>query len=199
MSTWFALVDWARRWWHRNCQLIARAARELDPHLKLLWVALAAAVLAVHAARASAMIGSDRYEPSGNAIGVWQLAAAKDLVQSERLIEHAVRDLQQAAHQTDFASNEHVVALLRSAQDKLSRAAKPLLGERWLQVNRLLADVGDAIARGSARLGPMVSSGGESFGPPAFDHNELAQLIKEGQALVRHTAFRSPADTDDIA
>jgi hypothetical protein len=172
----------------------------MDPRLKFLWIALAAAVLAAHAARANAMVASDRHEPGGDAVDVWHLAPARDRAQSERLIERAVRDLQRAAQQADFASNEHLLALLQSAQDKLTRAAGRLLGERWLLINRLLADIDHAIARGSAPLGPTVSPGGESFGPPALGRKELAGLVKEGQALVQHTAeFRSPADTDDIA
>lgn len=200
MNTLFDLIERTRQWWRRRCASIARAEQQMDPRLKLLWMALAAAVLAAHAARANAMIASDRYEPSGDAVGIWHMAPARNRAQSERLIERAVRDLQQAAREADFASNERVLALLQSAQDKLTRAAGPLLGERWLQVDRLLADIDHAMARGSAQLGPMVSPGGESLAPPALDHSGLATLVKEGQALTHHTAaFQAPPATDDIA
>jgi hypothetical protein len=98
-----------------------------------------------------------------------------------------------------FELFERVLAFLQWAQDKLMHAVGLLRGERWQQVDRLLADIGVAISRGSVQLGPTASPSGESPGRPAFWHSRLSALAKQGQALANHTAaFQSPSATDDI-
>jgi hypothetical protein len=100
-------------------------------------------------------------------------------------IDEAVRCLNQAALQWDFASNADVLALLRRAQDRLVAAAKLQDGQLRMRTDDLLADLNRAIERASTQLGTLSSPNGETFGPQAPGRNDLAQLASEGQDLER--------------
>jgi hypothetical protein len=151
--------------------------------ISLRWAALGAVLLMGHVASARAQITPERYEPNRAGPSVSHWAAASDRAQAERLIRAAACDLDLAARQSDFVSNERVLALLQSAQDKLAMATGPLWRERYSRVNRLLADIDNEIARGSAPSGPLASPDRESVGPLAPVRGELVLLAEEGQAL----------------
>jgi hypothetical protein len=100
-------------------------------------------------------------------------------------ISAAVRCLQQATLQWDFASNKDVLGLLRKAQDDLVAAARQQSGAQRMRTDELLADLNRAIERASTQLGSLSTPSGETFGPLAPSRNDLAQLASEGQDLER--------------
>ena len=118
-------------------------------------------------------------------------AGAARAIQADRLsiaqgqVSDAVRDLEQATLQADFASNERELALLAQAHQDLIAAAGQLHGVQRTRTIELLADLDHAIERASAQLGPLISSTGETFGPSPPSRNQLAQLATEGQDLER--------------
>ncbi len=114
-------------------------------------------------------------------------------------IRAAVRGLEQAALQADFASNAEELALLQSAHDRLQAAARSLCCAKRARSLRLAADIDHVIARASAHFGPLVSPDGDFIGPPAPSQNQLAQLATEGRELVRNVpTAHGFVDTDAL-
>lgn len=112
-------------------------------------------------------------------------------------IRSAVGRLEQAALESDFASNTQVLALLQTAHDRLGSAIKSLCCAQRARAVQLQSDIEHVIVRDSARLGPLVSTDGDTFGPPAPTRNQLAQLATEGQDLMRDAPIvHRPVDTD---
>lgn len=102
-----------------------------------------------------------------------------------RRIRSAVRKLEQAALQLDFSSNERELELLQSARDRLALAIGGLCCAQRERAAGLQADIDHVIVRDASRLGLLVSPEGNEFGPPAPTRSQLAQLVSEGQELVR--------------
>jgi len=165
----------------------------------LLGAALAIGLSAGCSVPAFAMIPLERYQAVRDAPDILRFGPARNGQQAEQLIDSATGDLKQAALESQLASDQRLLSLLRSAQGKLNRALAPLSGERWRKVDSLLSDIDHAVAREQVQLGRLVSSNGETFIAPAPGRSELAVLAKEGQALEHHASFRPTPDTDDIA
>ncbi len=152
----------------------------------ILVFALAAALIGIHAhahaqsklAAVEAMPGIDLAIPSIETAGPPAAVPAP--------IEDAVRDLEQAALQSDFSSTERQLTLLQRARDTLRAVVKRLQGgvPRDKAV-ALLADLDHALQRASNRLGPLTPPSAGTFGPQVPSHNQLAQLASAGQDLVR--------------
>ena len=165
----------------------------MNPGRMSLLVLLSAAMpLAAHMECASATGAPTRYEPAGEAAGVVGLVPSESPAQAERFIDSAACDLQQAALQSDFASNERVLSLLQAAHDDLARAMGPLWRKRWSQVSPLLARIDRTIERAAAPRAPAVWSGPESFGPHPPSLADLASLAGQGWSLQRRSASLQP-------
>ncbi len=121
--------------------------------------------------------------------GIAQVIQADRRRIAQAQIDDAVRELKQAAMQADFASNERELSLLQEAHENLLAAAGQLNGVQRTRAIELLADLDHVIKRGSAELGPLISSTGDTFGPPPPSRNQLAQLANEGQDLERGRRF----------
>ncbi len=171
----------------------------MDTRRHLVAIALGAALVAGHAAKAGAIVAPDpngaRPEP-----GIVRVCApARDRKQVEQLVEGALGDLQQAAHESD-PSSQRVSALLQAAQDKLTRAMDPLAGARWARINRLVADIDRELDRASAQADGLLSSGAGSRLSGQRLRADLAALARQAQALAGPTwARRIAPDTDDLA
>ncbi len=166
----------------------------MNTRLKSLLVLLGAAVPLVPVDCACATPGPIRYEPAGQAAGVVGLAHAESPSQAQRFIDSAACHLRQAELQSDFASNERVLALLQAAHDDLARATGPLWRERWSQVSPLLARIDRTIERATAPRAPSAWSDAESFGPLPPSHAELASLAEQGWSLQsRSASLQAPA------
>lgn len=156
----------------------------------LLAIALAA-TLALAAGAAHARSLAPLREPQGDATTTQAEATVPGPYEtgqqgSAHRIRVAVRRLEQAALQHDFASNERELQLLQSAHDELEAAIKTLCcGERE-RVAALESDIARALTEDSSYLGPLVSPDGEQFGPVAPSQSQLAQLVTEGQEVLRH-------------
>jgi len=100
-------------------------------------------------------------------------------------IADAVRALEQAALQADFASDAREIALLQRAHDDLSAAASRLKGAQRERTVQLLQDLDQAMERTTAQLGTLVGPGGESFGPRVPSRRLLARLATQAQELQR--------------
>jgi len=157
----------------------------MDPSRRLLMIAAMSGIAAcAHAQPAPTVI-----EPTLSAIvdaGAAEHSARDAIAQSQ--ITDAVRDLEQAALQSDFSSNARELALLQNAHERLSAAAKQLDGARRDRTIDLLADLDHAVQRASTRAGPPISLDEETPDWRAPSHNQLAQLATEGQDLERSTA-----------
>jgi hypothetical protein len=120
------------------------------------------------------------------------IASIAHLIQADRhaivqaQISDAVRDLEQACLQRDFASNARELALLQWAREDLVAAAKQLHGVEHARTVDLLADLDHAIRRASTHLGPLLAPDGDVYGPLPPSRNQLAQLATEAQDLERN-------------
>lgn len=131
--------------------------------------------------RAHAQEPSAVMEPVNAAIAIGN----SEPTETTQLIRAAVQQLQQAALQRDFASNTDELELLGSAHDTLVKAIKKLCCQERERATQLVSDIEHVLVRDSTYLGPLVSPADERFGPPAPTRDQLAQLVQEGQELVR--------------
>jgi hypothetical protein len=106
----------------------------------------------------------------------------------------AIPDLQTAAHwldqaalQWDRSSDDQKLSLLQSAQDRLASVIDKLCCARQARAIRLQTNIHRTIVRALAQLDPLGSATGASFGPPTLNRDELSDLAKEGEALLRDT------------
>ena len=159
-----------------------------------------ASAMTLGAARATAPAGVARLPSTASVLTAADALSAWTGTSARRQLHAAVRGLEQAALQTDFASNDEELALLQSAHDRLLGAARSLCCAQRARALRLAADIDHVIVRDSARLGALVSPDGDSFGPPAPTRNQLAQLATEGRDLLRNVRPWHPiVDSDDDA
>src|SRR5258708_29691926 len=100
-------------------------------------------------------------------------------------ISDAARALEQAALQSQFASDAREVTLLQQAHDDLAAAVDQLHGARRTRTMWLLDDREQAIQRTATLLGPVISPVDDGFGPPVPSRDQLAQLAIEAQELER--------------
>jgi len=157
----------------------------MDPNRKLFLIALTTALFGLAAAHANA--ASEGLARAGAGIaGVSRDVQADRCTIAQAQVTDAVRDLEQAALQWDFASNARELALLQWAHEDLAAAVKLLHGVQRTRTVELLADLDHAIRRASAHLGPLVSPDGNTFGRVAPSQNQLAQLATEAQDLARN-------------
>jgi hypothetical protein len=105
----------------------------------------------------------------------------------DRPVRRAVRQLEQAALQLDYASNSQELAWLQLAHDELAAALDDACCRARQRIAELEVDLNHVIVRDAARLGSPFSSSGDSFGPPAPTHGQLDRLVLEGQAILRDT------------
>lgn len=132
-----------------------------------------------HAQEASAM-----EEPASAAVAITDA----EPTEATQLVRSAVQQLQQAALQRDFTSNDNVLQMLRSAHDTLVAAIKKLCCQERERAAQLASDIEHVLVRDSTYLGPLISPADERFGPPAPTRDQLAQLALEGQELIRGAA-----------
>jgi hypothetical protein len=162
---------------------------EMDPS----WRSLMVVSMFGMAAGAQAQPAPIIIEPTVSSL--MEAAAAEQLareVVAQSQIADAVRDLEQAALQSDFSSNARELAFLQHAHEQLRAAAKQLDGARFDRIIDLLADLEHAVDRASTRAGPPISPAEKASVARAPSHNQLAQLATEGQDLERNapTAHR---------
>ena len=166
----------------------------MNPKREFLLVVLGAAMPLAHMDCACATAATTRYEPAEQAAGIVALAPSGSPVRAEQLIDRAACDLQQAALQSDFASNERVLSLLQAAHDDLARATGPFWRERWSRVGPLLTRIDRTIERATAPRASSAWSGAESYGPLPPGRAELAGLAGQGWLLQRRLApLQAPA------
>lgn len=155
----------------------------MDPNRKFAVIVMTAALFGfaanVHANPPSAATP----QAGAGILGIAALIQADRRSIAQAQISDAVRDLEQAALQWDFASNARELALLQQAHEDLAAAAKQLHGVQRTQTIDLLADLDHAIRRASTHLGPLLSPDGDTFGPLAPSRDQLAQLATEAQDL----------------
>ncbi len=102
-------------------------------------------------------------------------------------LQTVARWLDQAALQWDRSSDDQKLALLRSAQDWLASAIDKVCCVRQARAIRLQTNIDRTIVRALARLDPLGSATEAFFGPPTLSRDELSDLAKEGEALLRDT------------
>ncbi len=102
-------------------------------------------------------------------------------------VRAAVRLINQAALQRDFASNERIHALLQDAQGILAATdARVCCGSR-IRLIDFERDLDHAVNRADDAMGAGPGQGAARSGQPGRD--ELNLLAREGQALLREPAY----------
>jgi hypothetical protein len=158
----------------------------MDPNRNLLLIAFTAALFGFAASARADVAPAGTVRADAGISGLAQLIQAdgRSIVQAQ--ISDAMRDLEQACLQRDFASNARELALLQWAREDLVAAARQLHGVEHARAIDLLADLDHAIRRASTHLGPLLSPDGDMYGPQPPSRDQLAQLATEAQDLERN-------------
>ena len=174
----------------------------MDDQKKILLLLGLLCGIVLFASRAHAEPHSPQTEPHAAVAQFANDPRATHTSDPDKSIRAAVRVLEQAALQRDFASNQQELAFLQSAHDQLAAAMQALCCLQRERTAQLISDIKHVIVRDSTYLGAAVSAEGDDFGPPGPTQNQLKQLVTEGQDLVRNAPLvhrLRDADAFDLA
>jgi len=170
----------------------------MDEDRRVLWVLLFSAMLCVSLFRSQAQASERSGLPGGGDLaGATEPPIHRPADAGSRPgVRAAVRLLNQAALQRNFASDARIRELLRTARDELIASESGLCCIPLARVLRLEAEVEGLMNPLGPRSGPLPASPGVYSSPP--NRGELVLLARDGQGIVRGEERRLPGWHDEL-
>ena len=170
----------------------------MDEDRRLLWVLLVSAMLCVSLFRSQAQASERSGVAGGGNLAGAAVPSLRSPAEASSLpgVRAAVRLLNQAALQRNFASDSRIRELLRSARDELVASEPGLCCIPLARVLRLEAEVEGLMHPLGPGRGSLAGSPGVSTRPP--NRGELVLLARDGQGIVRGEERRHPGRHDEL-